>query len=132
MTKFPPLGRRACDGGNADGAYCRVDLADYVANANRERFVIFQIEDPEVLPDLEASDQCHIRDRVALRGVGDASLGAIETRCAIALRLAKYWIRCLSWAGHCRLGQRVTAPSCGFISSLSQAGQRLGSVIGVS
>ena len=43
-----------------------------------------------VLPDLETSDQCHIRDRVTLRGVGDASLGAIETRCAIALRLAMW------------------------------------------
>lgn len=54
MTKFPPLGRRACDGGNADGLYTRIAFPEYLAQANAERFVIFQIEDPEPLDDLEA------------------------------------------------------------------------------
>lgn len=47
MTKFPPVGRRAVDGGNADGGYCTVPFLDYLKDANRERFVILQIEDPE-------------------------------------------------------------------------------------
>ncbi|GHT95117.1 2,4-dihydroxyhept-2-ene-1,7-dioic acid aldolase [Spirochaetia bacterium] len=53
-TRFHPVGRRALDGGNADGAYCLVDTRDYIAQANRERFVVVQIEDPEPLADLEA------------------------------------------------------------------------------
>jgi 4-hydroxy-2-oxoheptanedioate aldolase len=53
QTKFHPIGRRALDGGNADGAYCAAGLDEYIAHANRERFVIVQIEDPEPLNDLE-------------------------------------------------------------------------------
>jgi len=52
-TRFAPVGRRPLDGGNADGSYCRVALADYLAQANRERFVVLQIEDPEPLAELE-------------------------------------------------------------------------------
>jgi 4-hydroxy-2-oxoheptanedioate aldolase len=54
MTRFHPLGRRPVDGGNADGAYCNLDLADYMRQANEQRFVVVQIEDPEPLADLEA------------------------------------------------------------------------------
>ena len=54
MTRFHPLGRRAIDGGSADGAYTRMDFADYLKDSNEQRFVILQIEDPEVLPDIEA------------------------------------------------------------------------------
>ena len=52
-TRFRPLGRRPVDGGNADGAYCGVPFADYLAQANRERFVAVQIEDPEPLAELD-------------------------------------------------------------------------------
>jgi 4-hydroxy-2-oxoheptanedioate aldolase len=52
-TRFHPLGRRPVDGGNADGKYCLIDFQDYIRDANRERFVIVQIEDPEPLDDLE-------------------------------------------------------------------------------
>lgn len=52
-TKFHPVGRRPIDGGNADGSYCLVDAADYCEQANRERFIIVQIEDPEPLEQLE-------------------------------------------------------------------------------
>lgn len=52
-TKFHPVGRRPIDGGNADGAYCLVDEAEYIKTANEERFVIVQIEDPEPLEELE-------------------------------------------------------------------------------
>src|SRR5438105_1237680 len=42
-TKFHPIGRRPLDGGNADGAYCLVDQAKYLAEANAQRLVIVQI-----------------------------------------------------------------------------------------
>ena len=54
MTRFHPIGRRPVDGGNADGAYCRIEFTSYLEQANRERFVIVQIEDPEPLTELEA------------------------------------------------------------------------------
>ena len=52
-TKFHPVGRRPIDGGNADGAYCGVPATEYIEQANRERFVILQIEDPEALDQVD-------------------------------------------------------------------------------
>ncbi|MFM7292015.1 MAG: HpcH/HpaI aldolase family protein [Planctomycetia bacterium] len=52
-VRFHPLGRRALDGGNADGLFCMVPLADYIEHANRERIVILQIESPEALEEVE-------------------------------------------------------------------------------
>jgi len=52
-TRFAPLGRRPLDGGNADGAYCQIPGEQYLREANRERFVIIQIEDPEPMDELE-------------------------------------------------------------------------------
>lgn len=52
-TKFHPIGRRPWDGGNADGAYCMIPPDQYIEQANRERFVMIQIEDPEPMDDLE-------------------------------------------------------------------------------
>ncbi len=54
MTRFHPVGRRPVDGGNADGAYCGVPFDDYLKQANEQRFVIVQIEDPEPLAELDA------------------------------------------------------------------------------
>jgi len=53
MTRFHPLGRRAVDGGNVDGAYCQVPIADYLEHSNHERVLIFQIESPEALENVE-------------------------------------------------------------------------------
>lgn len=53
-TRFHPLGRRAMDGGNVDGAYCQVSLNDYIAHSNSERLLIFQIESPKALENVEA------------------------------------------------------------------------------
>ena len=53
FTKFHPIGRRPLDGGNADGKFCLVDPLDYIKQANEERFVVVQIEDPEPLAELE-------------------------------------------------------------------------------
>ncbi|HBF15670.1 MAG TPA: aldolase [Clostridiales bacterium] len=52
-TKFHPVGRRPVDGGNADAGFVCADMEDYIRTANRERFVIVQIEDPEPLAELE-------------------------------------------------------------------------------
>ncbi len=52
-TKFHPIGRRPIDGGNADGKFCAVNAADYIREANEQRFVVVQIEDPEPLAELE-------------------------------------------------------------------------------
>ena len=52
-TKFHPIGRRPIDGGNADAKFCMVNGADYIKEANEERFIIVQIEDPEPLDELE-------------------------------------------------------------------------------
>jgi len=54
MTRFHPLGRRAWDGGNVDGAYCQIPVADYIAHSNTERLLIFQIESPEAVANVEA------------------------------------------------------------------------------
>lgn len=54
FTRFPPMGRRACDGGNSDALFCNVPFTEYLKTANRERFVILQIEDPEAVNELDA------------------------------------------------------------------------------
>jgi len=54
MTRFHPIGRRPVDGGNADGQYCAVDFREYLKQANEQRFVCIQIEDPEPLAELDA------------------------------------------------------------------------------
>ncbi len=53
-TRFYPAGRRAIDGGNADGGYTAMDFNTYLKEANEQRFVVLQIEDPEPLDELEA------------------------------------------------------------------------------
>ncbi|GAA4749607.1 HpcH/HpaI aldolase family protein [Flavisolibacter ginsenosidimutans] len=74
MTRFHPLGLRAIDGGNADGAYTNIDFNDYLEQANRERFVILQIEDPEPLKELEAIADVEGYDMLFF-GPGDFSQG---------------------------------------------------------
>ncbi len=54
MTRFHPVGRRPVDGGNADGLYTSLDYKEYIKQANEQRFIVLQIEDPEPLDDLEA------------------------------------------------------------------------------
>lgn len=45
------------------------------------------------LPDLETSETCHIRGRLDLSDVAGAAVAPVETRCAVALRMAM-------WATH--------------------------------
>lgn len=54
MTRFHPVGRRPLDGGNADGKYCGLEVREYIRQANDQRFLVVQIEDPEPLEELDA------------------------------------------------------------------------------
>jgi len=74
FTRFHPIGRRPVDGGNADGAYCQIPLTEYMRQANEQRFVIVQIEDPEPLDELEEIAQVDGIDML-LFGPGDFSQG---------------------------------------------------------
>ena len=74
MTRFHPVGRRALDGGNADGSYCLVDTKDYMVQANHDRFLMIQIEDPEPMADLEAICSLEGID-IVFFGPGDFSQG---------------------------------------------------------
>lgn len=73
-TKFYPIGRRPIDGGNSDGSYCMIPVREYIEQANRERFVIVQIEDPEPMDELEAIAQVEGIDMLFF-GPGDFSHG---------------------------------------------------------
>ena len=73
-TRFHPIGRRPLDGGNADGSYCLVGLDDYLRQANEERFICVQIEDPEPLADLEEIASVEGIDMLFF-GPGDFSQG---------------------------------------------------------
>lgn len=72
MTRFHPIGRRPADGGNADGFYCNIPFQEYIEQANRERFIVLQIEDPEPLDELDAIADLEGYD-VLLFGPGDFS-----------------------------------------------------------
>lgn len=74
QTRFHPVGRRALDGGNADGAYCMIPSDQYIAQANRERFVIVQIEDPEPMDQLDEIARVEGIDMLFF-GPGDFSHG---------------------------------------------------------
>ena len=74
QTRFHPIGRRPLDGGNADGAYCMIPTESYVKQANEQRFVIVQIEDPEPLEELEQIAQIEGIDMLFF-GPGDFSQG---------------------------------------------------------
>jgi 4-hydroxy-2-oxoheptanedioate aldolase len=54
MTRFMPVGRRPIDGGNVDGRFCLTPAREYIEHANREKFVMVQIEDPEALEQADA------------------------------------------------------------------------------
>ncbi len=73
MTRFPPMGKRPVDGGNADGFFCNVPFEDYLKQANEERFVILQIEDPEAVENLEAIAELEGYDMLFF-GPGDYSV----------------------------------------------------------
>lgn len=86
-TKFHPVGRRPLDGGNADGKYCLVDGVEYVKQANEQRFVVTQIEDPEPLAELDEICALPGIDMIFF-GPGDFSQG-LGTPCAPNPKIAE-------------------------------------------
>jgi len=72
-AKFAPAGRRGCDGANPDMPYLTMPVDEYVAEANRQTFVIIQIESPEAL---EQVDEIAAVDGVdvLMLGPGDFSI----------------------------------------------------------
>ena len=73
FTKFPPIGKRGLDGGNNDGKYTKLNMHDYIEQANQERLVIYQVETPEVMKDIEAIAEMQGVDALFF-GPGDYSL----------------------------------------------------------
>ena len=74
MMKFPPLGRRGYDGIHAEADFGRLTPADYMAQANRENFLVVQIEEPEAVPHIDAIAALPGVD-VLFVGPGDLTLG---------------------------------------------------------
>jgi len=61
----------------------------------------------QALPDFEESAQCFIRDQLALRGVGQARISEVKTRCQTALRIAMWMEHGVQPAAEKHLGQSV-------------------------
>ena len=72
MTRFHPLGRRPVDGGNADGRFGMIPQAEYNRQANDQRFIVLQIEDPEAMEQVEEIAQVPGYD-ILFFGPGDFS-----------------------------------------------------------
>ena len=72
-AKFAPQGTRGIDGGNADMPYCTMPLTEYLEQANRETFIVIQIEDPAALDEVDQIAAIDGVDVVFL-GVGDFSI----------------------------------------------------------
>lgn len=75
MVRFHPLGLRPFDGGNADACYANIEYFDYIEQANQQRFVTVQIEDPEPLDELD--------DIAALEGIDILFFGPVDFAQAI-------------------------------------------------
>ncbi len=72
-VKFPPLGNRGIDGAGRDADFLVGTPVDYVEQANRETFLVVQIETPEALEHAEAIAAVSGVD-VLFLGPGDMSL----------------------------------------------------------
>jgi 2-keto-3-deoxy-L-rhamnonate aldolase RhmA len=53
-TKFPPIGNRGLDGAGLDADFYHQPTEEYVESANRETFVVVQIETPQALENVDA------------------------------------------------------------------------------
>ncbi len=66
-VKFPPLGDRGLDGAGLDSDFYLHGDVDYVEHANRETFLVVQIETPEAV--------ANVRDIAAVSGVDGLFVG---------------------------------------------------------
>lgn len=76
--KFPPDGRRGADLVHVDSDFGRATVTDYVAESNRETFLAVQIEEPDVVPHVDAIAALPGVDALFV-GPGDLSLGLGKT-----------------------------------------------------
>jgi len=74
MMKFPPEGRRGYDGVQPEANFALAAPADYMASANRENFLVVQIEEPEIVPHIDAV-AAHPGVDVLFVGPADLTLG---------------------------------------------------------
>lgn len=72
-VKYPPLGNRGIDGAGRDASFWVGAPKDYVEQANRETFLVVQIETPEALENADAIAAVPGVD-VLFLGPGDMSL----------------------------------------------------------
>jgi len=126
LSRFMPMGRRPGDGGNVDGRCCLTPPKEYAEHANREKFVIVQIEDPEALEHADAIAAVPGID-VVFFGPGDYShaigrMGeathpeVVKARRTVAEACARHG----RWAG--------TPASLGTIGELQREGYRFFSI----
>ena len=78
MMKFFPHGRRGSDRIHPDAAFGRTSLADYTATANRETFLVVQVEEPEIVAYLDTIAAMPGVDALFV-GPGDLTLGLGQT-----------------------------------------------------
>lgn len=72
--KFPPVGCRGYDGIHAEADFGRLPSSEYLAQANRENFLVVQIEETEVVPHIDTIAAMSGVD-VLFIGPGDLTLG---------------------------------------------------------
>jgi 2-keto-3-deoxy-L-rhamnonate aldolase RhmA len=101
-VKFPPLGDRGLDGAGLDSDFILAGGDDYIDDANRETFLVVQIETPEAVTNVEEIAAVEGVDGLFI-GPGDLGLrikrtetkltldAAFETVAAAAKRHGKAW-----------------------------------------
>jgi 4-hydroxy-2-oxoheptanedioate aldolase len=72
-SKFPPQGKRGCDFLGADAPYGMMTLDEYLVEANRQTFMVVQIEQPDAVDAVEEIAQVDGVD-VLMIGPGDLSI----------------------------------------------------------
>lgn len=75
--KFPPLGRRGFDGAGADADFMLADPIEHMRHANRETFLVVQIEDREAV-------DC-IGDIAALEGIDVLFIGPADLTISLGI-----------------------------------------------
>jgi 4-hydroxy-2-oxoheptanedioate aldolase len=72
--KFPPHGRRGFDGIQAEADFGRMPASEYMAEANAQNYLLVQIEEPEIIPHIDAVAAMPGVD-ILFVGPADLSLG---------------------------------------------------------
>jgi 4-hydroxy-2-oxoheptanedioate aldolase len=131
-TKFPPLGRRGFDGAGADADFSLAPALEHLEHANRETFLMLQIEDREAVDNIDEIAAVPGVD-VLFIGPGDLTisygvpmqtshekiLNTMRKVDAAAKRNGKYWSMA---TGSPDMAQRAVDYGAGFITCGSDHG----------